>query len=157
MVCCGVRCAVPSAVKITGGGGGRSASGGGGGAGGHKATRLHHGENVRLLRSGLRVEAKVDAPVRQPVPIFLVELEVRCRGSNSRHQARTRAAPEPCVALKGEHVDAVPPGVPRYAVLTVRPWLVRVPTAHVLTVYARPWRQAALRLRYVPNAGGWYA
>ena len=23
--------------------------------------------------------------------------------------------------------------------------------------YAGPWRQAALRLRYVPNAGGWYA
>ena len=23
--------------------------------------------------------------------------------------------------------------------------------------YAGPWGQAALRLRYVPNAGGWYA
>ena len=36
----------------------------------------------------------------------------------------------------------------------VRPRLVRVPTPYVQ--YAGPWGQAALRLRYVPNAGGWH-
>ena len=44
--------------------------------------------------------------------------------------------------------------MPRYAVRTQRLRLVRVPRTYK---YAGPWGQAALRLRYVPSAGGWYA
>ena len=48
------------------------------------------------------------------------------------------------------------PGVPRYAypVRTVRGATVRAPSTYSAW---GPWGQAALCLRCVPNAGGWYA
>ena len=73
-----------------------------------------------------------------------------------RPSARARcsgAAPCASGALSANGVHEALPVVPLYAVRMVRPRLTREPR----TYCAPPPGQAALRLRYVQRAGGWYA
>ena len=119
--------------------------------------------NLRLYRYGLygvlygkwgTIRTRPSHPLAVRLPRTASTRKESCTAASSGCMALKRVASEPDTRMK-----TVPPtAVAETWVATVR-CTYPTPKAGTRTqyVYVGPWGQAALRLRYVPNAGGRYA